>query len=262
MLFNSIHFIWVCIICIECHMFMRDPPSRKNKYSSYYMSIRDVDYNIMSPLNTEGYSFPCKGFAKGPSTKVIHGKSVDIILEGTATHEGGHCQFGISYDNINFLVLKTVMSNCLLNSKSYTFNVPDNTPNGDVTIFWTWVNKIGNREYYMDCADITLNTGNKKVNGKLIGKELLVVNLPGYPTIPEFIQTGSYDGHDLFNARKDILIKPTNTNPLPPTTTTISPQLPPPIKCNALNYKCTPTTITTTITITNTKNTKQASKQL
>jgi len=194
------------------HIFMNSPPSRRNKYSEYYVSSGNVDYNIMAPLNTPGYKFPCKGFPKGPSTKVIQGKTIQITLEGTAIHGGGHCQFGITYDDINFLVLKTVMMDCLLNGMSYTFDVPDNTPSGELTVFWSWVNKIGNREYYMECADISIKTNNEKINGELSGKELLVVNLPGYPSIPEFAQSDAYNGADLFNQRKDFSIIPVSTS--------------------------------------------------
>jgi hypothetical protein len=194
------------------HIFMNSPPSRRNKYSEYYVSTGNVDYNIMAPLNIPGYKFPCKGFPKGPSTKTIDGKSVHITLEGSAIHGGGHCQFGITYDDNNFLVLKTIMMDCILSGMSYTFDVPDNTPSGEVTVFWTWVNKIGNREYYMECADILIKTNNDNINGELSGKELLVVNLPGYPTIPEFAQVDAYNGTDLFNQRKDISIMPLSSS--------------------------------------------------
>lgn len=200
------------------HIFMQSPPSRRNKYSNYYLSSGNVDYNIMAPLNTPGYVFPCKGFPKGPSTATFTSRSIPIVLEGTATHEGGHCQFGITYDGNTFLVLETIRSNCLLNGLSFTLNLPQNIPDGEVTLFWSWVNKIGNREYYMECADITLATGNSNKNVDLSGKELLVVNLPGYPTIPEFRLDGMYDGSDLLDARRDITIRPSNAEPVKTTT--------------------------------------------
>ena len=191
----------------EGHIFFHDPPSRRNKYSEYYVSKGDVDYNLMAPLNTPGYKFPCKGFPKGPVTKVINGNSIQITLEGSAIHNGGHCQFGISYDDNTFLVLKTVMMDCLLNGMTYTVDMPNNMPSGEFTFFWTWINKVGNREYYMECADMSINTNNN-VNSPLTGKELVVANLPGYPSIPEFLQPDAYNGSDLFEQRKDISIMP------------------------------------------------------
>jgi hypothetical protein len=81
-------------------------------------------------------------------------------------------------------------------------------PSGEVTIFWTWINSIGNREYYMECADIVVNTNaaNAANAMPISGKELLVANYPGYPQIPEFPRADMYDGSDLLANRKDITI--------------------------------------------------------
>jgi len=194
-------------IC-QAHMFMSNPPSRKNKYSPYYLSNGLVDYNIMSPLNVAPYIFPCKGFTEGPSTATINSNSVSVTLEGTAIHGGGHCQFGISYNDKDFLVLKTVLYTCLLDSLTYTFDLPSGTPNGRVTVFWTWINKIGNREYYMECADVNINNEINEFGNVLKGKELLVVNLPGYPTVPEWGSSTdpSITGEKLLSERKDFSI--------------------------------------------------------
>lgn len=186
---------------VRSHIQMRDPPPRRSKYSSYYVSSGLVDYNLMAPINA-GYSFPCKGYSSGPVTKTISGNTVSISLEGTATHGGGHCQFGISTDDKTFLVLKTVIRECLITSMSYSFNLPNNLPNTKVTVFWTWVNAIGNREYYMDCADVQLTGSAEQTT--VNGKSLLVLNLPGYQTIPEFALMGMYDGRELFESRADI----------------------------------------------------------
>jgi hypothetical protein len=187
---------------------MNDPPSRRNKYSKEYTEQGNVDYNIMAPLYHDGstFPFPCKGFPKGPSTKTINGNTVNIKLEGTAVHGGGHCQFGVTYDDSTFVVLKTVTDNCLISGMNYNFDLPSNIPSGDITVFWTWVNRIGNREYYMECADITVNnpTGNTSPV-EIKGKELLVVNILGNTIIPENLPAGN-DGVDLLNARKDISI--------------------------------------------------------
>jgi hypothetical protein len=187
---------------------MNDPPSRKNKYSKEYNAQGNVDYNIMAPLYHDGatFPFPCKGFPKGPSTKTINGNTVNMKLEGSATHGGGHCQFGVTYDDSTFVVLKTVTDNCLISGMEYSFDLPSNIPSGDITVFWTWVNRLGNREYYMECADITVNNPNGNNSPvEIQGKELLVVNILGKTIIPENFPVGN-DGIDLLNARKDISI--------------------------------------------------------
>ncbi|KAJ1728032.1 hypothetical protein LPJ61_004260, partial [Coemansia biformis] len=52
---------------------------------------------------------------------------------------------------------------------------------------WSWVNASGNREFYMNCADITIAGTSKSFTGK----NITIANYPGYPTIKEFI--GNYD---------------------------------------------------------------------
>ncbi len=176
---------------------MSFPPSRRNKYSSYYNEQNMVDYNIMAPLNTPGYSFPCKGYRKGPVTHTFESNAVTISLEGTVTHGGGHCQFGISFDDSTFIVLKTIIRDCLLNGMTFQVIIPDSLPNNEFTLFWTWVNAIGNREYYMECADVSVQQ-RPKAGAIVYGKQLIVVNLPGYTILPEFPQVGMYDGRELF----------------------------------------------------------------
>jgi hypothetical protein len=204
----SFVFLQFYIASTYAHIFMNDPPSRRNKYSKEYVAQGNVDYNIMAPLYHDGstFPFPCKGFPKGPSTKTINGNIVNIKLEGSATHGGGHCQFGVTYDDSTFVVLKTVTDNCLTSGMNYNFDLPSNIPSGDITVFWTWINRIGNREYYMECADITINNPNSNnLPVEIKGKELLVVNILGKTIIPEGLPVGN-DGIDLLNARKDISI--------------------------------------------------------
>ena len=198
--------------CIA-HISLSFPPSRRNQLSKYYLDSGLVNYNLRSPLlvTDDHFTFPCKGFPKGPSVATFNDSKLTVTLEGIAVHGGGHCQFGVSYDDKTFVVLRTVIGNCLLDTKSYSFDLPQNSKGGDMTIFWTWINRIGNREYYMECADITVNTNGN--NTKIPGKELLIVNLPGYPRVPEWEpdSPSSIDGRDLLASRKDIQYTKKNT---------------------------------------------------
>lgn len=190
------------------HISMSSPPSRRNQLSEYYNKPGLVNYNLRSPLYVEPdfFSFPCKGFPKGPSVQTFNTNTITVTLEGTAVHGGGHCQFGVSYDDKNFVVLRTVETNCLLNSMSYSFDLPEDARGDDVTVFWTWINRIGNREYYMECADVTVETSGNRTD--ISGKELLVVNIQDYPRVPEWEPgaPSSVDGRDLLAARKDITL--------------------------------------------------------
>ncbi len=200
-LLTSLIYTALMIYSVYCHIQMIDPPPRRSKFSSYYRNSGLVDYNLMAPINS-GYSFPCKGYSEGPATKTINGNTISITVAGTAIHGGGHCQFGISTDDETFLVLKTVIRNCLLDGMTYSFNLPNNLPNTKVTVFWTWVNAIGNREYYMDCADVQLQGSSTQTT--VNGKSLLVLNLPEYQTVPEFPIIGMYDARELFDTRQNI----------------------------------------------------------
>jgi hypothetical protein len=185
---------------------MSYPPSRRNQLSEYYVNTGLVNYNLRSPLDVspDFFSFPCKGFPKGPVVATFEKNEITISLEGTATHGGGHCQFGISYDDKNFVVLKTVLNDCLLDTMSYSYEIPKYARGDNITVFWTWINRIGNREYYMECADVNVKTNGKITN--IPGKELLIVNLPGYSTVPEWQvnSPSSVDGRDLLASRKNI----------------------------------------------------------
>lgn len=210
------------IYLTKCHVEMRFPPPRRSKYSQYYLQNNLVDYNLMAPINA-GYSYPCKGYAKGPSTTTINGNIINIQLEGSAIHGGGHCQFGITTNDNDFLVLNTIIRNCLLSGMSYSIQLPNDFPNTEITVFWTWVNAIGNREYYMDCADITIDNGNTNTQSIITGLDLLVLNLPGYTTIPEFPNPGMYDGSELFDSRLQKSITINNQGQISSTQTTTTP---------------------------------------
>lgn len=216
----KIIYILTGILGINCHISMINPPSRRNQASSYYVSQGLVNYNLRSPLNVDPdfFTFPCKGFPQGPSVTTFNGNKISVTLEGTATHGGGHCQFGISYDDSNFLVLRTVLNSCLLDTMTYDFDLPENAPGGKITVFWTWVNRVGNREYYMECTDVTVNNGNPdNLYAELKGTELLVVNLPGYQTIGEWNPSDSpeQDGRTLFYNRKEIVLTVNNNGVTP-----------------------------------------------
>jgi hypothetical protein len=197
------------ISIVNGHMFMKYPFARRSKYSDYYVQNNLIDYNLDAPLYTQdfGFTFPCKGFPTGPTTLTIQTNKINIEIAGTAPHEGGHCQFGISYDNKNFIVLKQVIGTCLKNNeRNYMIDLPLSLPNDNFIIFWTWINAIGNREYYMDCADIRINLNTQNPSYVIEGKELVIVNIPGYKIIPEFPYPDMYDGRELLLQSKTFQI--------------------------------------------------------
>ncbi|KAJ1916650.1 hypothetical protein H4219_003665 [Mycoemilia scoparia] len=173
--------------------------------------------NLRSPINAAG--LPLCGVAeRGPTQATVRaGSSMTMKFDGSAIHGGGHCQFAISYNNKDFAVMEDVLKNCFTSSAfgsagnyKYDIKLPAELPSGDATIAWSWVNAIGNREYYMGCVDVKVEgTG----GGSFTGPQLLVVNYPalgGGKIIPEF--NGNYEtGLDLFKARPSITVGPSGS---------------------------------------------------
>ncbi|KAJ2782651.1 hypothetical protein GGI15_002849 [Coemansia interrupta] len=73
--------------------------------------------------------------------------------------------------------------------RTFTFTLPANLPGTSHAVFaWTWVNAVGNREFYNNCGDIAI----KGAAGSYTGKQMTIANYgPGYPVIPEFL--GNYE---------------------------------------------------------------------
>lgn len=115
-----------------------------------------------------GSNFPCKGYQKNTpwraTAKYTAGETYNITLAGSATHGGGSCQLSLSYDNgKTFKVIQSMMGACPLQSK-YDFQMPEDVANGNAVLAWTWFNLIGNREMYMNCADVVISGGNGTVS--------------------------------------------------------------------------------------------------
>ncbi|KAL1996528.1 hypothetical protein VTN49DRAFT_8128 [Thermomyces lanuginosus] len=122
------------------------------------------DYSYTSPLSPDGEDFPCKGYANDPAKPVaeyVAGQQYTMKTAGSAVHGGGSCQLSLSYDKQRFTVIKSIEGGCPL-AGSYTFTIPPDAPSGQALFAWTWFNKIGNREMYMNCAWVTIKGGSQK----------------------------------------------------------------------------------------------------
>ncbi|KAI9216079.1 hypothetical protein BC828DRAFT_352868, partial [Blastocladiella britannica] len=139
---------------VNGHMMMSDPAPRQNKGNPGPNG--QIDFSYTSPLG----AFPCKGYpAQAPVASVAAGSSIPVTLSGGAQHDGGHCQFALSYDgDKSFVVIDTLIRECVRkeNPQQLSLQIPATAPSGKATLAWTWINAVGNREYYMSCADITI----------------------------------------------------------------------------------------------------------
>lgn len=82
-----------------------------------------------------------------------------MTIAGNTPHSGGSCQLSLSYDNgATFKVIKSMEGGCPLTTQ-YDFVIPANAPNGHALFAWTWYNLVGNRELYMNCAQVEITGG-------------------------------------------------------------------------------------------------------
>jgi hypothetical protein len=135
-----------------------------------------------SPLAADGSDFPCKlrdNAFQAPDTETVIGigESHPLTFEGSATHGGGSCQISLTTDlqpskSSKWKVIKSFEGGCPANvdgnlsggekADTFSFKIPEGIAAGKYTLAWTWFNRIGNREMYMNCAPITVSGGSSK----------------------------------------------------------------------------------------------------
>ncbi|KAI5370832.1 hypothetical protein Slin15195_G017050 [Septoria linicola] len=143
------------------HMEMSWPWPLHSKYDPQN-DYTTIDYSMTAPLSPDGSNFPCKGYQNGrpfrPVTTYTPGSAYNITLAGSATHSGGSCQLSLSYDNgATFRVIQSMIGGCPLTS-TYDFTIPSHVPSGEALLSWTWQNNEGNREFYQNCAQVTIES--------------------------------------------------------------------------------------------------------
>ncbi|EEU42052.1 uncharacterized protein NECHADRAFT_105522 [Fusarium vanettenii 77-13-4] len=150
----------------QAHMEMTYPAPFKSKYNPN--AGWDIDYSMTSPLAGDGSNFPCKGYqtllgtaAGAPTVTWQAGQQYNMTIAGGADHGGGSCQASLSFDKgKTWTVIQSYIGNCPVSpSASFKFTLPVDTPAGVALFAWSWFNKIGNREMYMNCAAITVKAG-------------------------------------------------------------------------------------------------------
>ncbi|KAF9915406.1 hypothetical protein BX616_006211 [Lobosporangium transversale] len=170
-----------------------------------------IDYDLNAPIGVHGSKNAplCKQTAPSATrTTVKAGSKLRTTYSIGASHGGGHCQWALSYDNKNWVVLYTKEGDCLKGAAgggdySVSVPIPKNAPNGKATFMWLWNNAVGNRELYSNCADIIITGGSN--GGKLKGVAPLIANYGQSPLIPEF-GFGGDDKRSEFAKRKPITI--------------------------------------------------------
>ncbi|QIX02274.1 hypothetical protein AMS68_007791 [Peltaster fructicola] len=152
------------------------------------------------PLAADGSDFPCKQRAGVYDITKMNSMAVGVPQElsfmGSAVHGGGSCQVSVTLDekptkDSQFKVIHSIIGGCPSNvtgnlpedangnlAGTFQFQVPTGFPNGKATLAWSWLNKVGNREFYMNCAPIEVSGGSdsKDVFNSL--PDMFVANIP------------------------------------------------------------------------------------
>ncbi|PVU97566.1 hypothetical protein BB559_001963 [Furculomyces boomerangus] len=237
---SSIHSLAIAYTLFQTvagHMAMQKPCPRFGGNIEGCKHLADkqrVDYDMNAPIGPASYPLQnsrmfCKGNLEKRNRVISDvweaGQEVTVeFVRGGANHEGGHCQFSISYDfnhlsekNIgedvhkeaNFIVVHEKLGNCFFDDNgnpeyTFKFRLPKYLPSSKDAVFaWSWVNARGNREFYMNCADIEI-VGN---SCKHEGTRMVVANyLPDHPIIPEFNKENP-NGLELYTKAENIVMK-------------------------------------------------------
>ncbi|KAK6833919.1 hypothetical protein PG987_008613 [Apiospora arundinis] len=154
-----------------------------------------------SPLSA-GQAPPGGTFSAGANTNNFElGSKQTLKWIGTAVHGGGSCQISISYDtnptpSSVWKVIHSIEGGCPARGQkgnlpdvgdvpapdTYDYKIPENIPAGKATISVSWLNRIGNREFYMYCGAVELTgKGGDKSNYEAL-PDIYVANVPGVNT--------------------------------------------------------------------------------
>jgi hypothetical protein len=149
-----------------------------------------------SPLEATGSDFPCKAvpYTVNTMNEWPVGSEQTLSFTGTAVHGGGSCQISVTTDKeptkeSKWKVIYSIEGGCPVEAagnldqngpstnNAFKYTVPAELPNGVMTMAWTWFNKIGNREMYMNCAPITVSGGSDDTAGFDALPDMAVANI-------------------------------------------------------------------------------------
>ncbi|KAI0969772.1 hypothetical protein F4678DRAFT_153494 [Xylaria arbuscula] len=159
-----------------------------------------------SPLAASGSDFPCKFAdgvysATGGTVNTFElGSTQELSFIGSAVHGGGSCQVVLTYDNpptkdSKWKVIHSIEGGCPAKNQAgnlpedpngtgagtYSFKIPTDIPTGKGSVGWTWFNRIGNREMYMNCGALELTgTSGSQSNFDSL-PDMVVLNIGSHP---------------------------------------------------------------------------------
>jgi hypothetical protein len=151
--------------------------------------------------------FPCQltqDYKISKMNNIEVGVAQTLSFYGSAVHGGGSCQISVTLDqkpdkNSQWKVIHSIIGGCPISAAgnlspasatgesagTFEWTMPEGMPNGQYTLAWTWLNKIGNREFYMNCAPITVSGGGSDTSVMEKLPDMFVANLDETCTVPE-----------------------------------------------------------------------------
>ncbi|KAL4918472.1 hypothetical protein BDW62DRAFT_65412 [Aspergillus aurantiobrunneus] len=181
---------------------------------AHMVMVNPVPYSFdptdNKPLDASGSDFPCKvsDYSVTQENHLTKGQPHNLEFKGGATHGGGSCQISITSDraptkDTQWSVIKSIEGGCMDPNEgssnagtsasmksgfSPSFTIPDSFEDGQYTLAWTWINRIGNREFYMNCAPITVSGGSSSKRSDIVEKRaedfpaMFIANINGCKT--------------------------------------------------------------------------------
>ncbi|EMD01144.1 hypothetical protein BAUCODRAFT_52546, partial [Baudoinia panamericana UAMH 10762] len=142
-----------------------------------------------------GSNFPCQlaaggSYKVGSRTQVAVGQEMPLAFSGSASHGGGTCQLAVTTDkepsvSTQWKTFQIYEGGCPIagdsssgGTSNLTYQLPQGMINGDLTFAWVWMNRIGNRETYMNCAPITVTGGSSDSSVYDSLPNAYIINLP------------------------------------------------------------------------------------
>jgi hypothetical protein len=137
-------------------------------------------------------NFPCKQRQGVYDISTMNNMKVGdpqlLDFKGSASHGGGTCQLAISTDkqptaNSTWKLIQVYQGDCPTSASGngetdkFTWSLPKETPNGQITFTWIWYNYEGNREIYMNCAPIMVTGGSDSLDGYNSLPNAFIINL-------------------------------------------------------------------------------------
>ncbi|KAK3361635.1 hypothetical protein B0T24DRAFT_691550 [Lasiosphaeria ovina] len=188
------------------HMIMNTPTPYNLHHSTPLVQV--------SPLGP-GLPFPCQGNQDIEQVTTITAGATQLVnFTGGAQHGGGSCQFSLTYeypppaDKSKWKTIYTLIGGCPVSAagnlptagtdadgradsvhcgndsgteciRQFEIPIPKGVPSGNATFAWTWYNKIGNRELYMNCAPVSITDGASDTTFFDALPQMFVANIPG-----------------------------------------------------------------------------------